>query len=135
MSAGYSKRPLYKKLGLKEDVRAVVINAPDNYDELLAPLPDGIELQRELKKDCDFIHFFTTSRDELAAQFPQLKANIVKIGMIWISWPKKAAKVITDVDENVVREIGLANGVVDVKVAAVDQVWSGLKFVIRLQDR
>jgi hypothetical protein len=133
--AGYPGTPLAKKLGLKAGMTAVCLNAPTHYDDLLAPLPEPITWHTQLIAAADFIHFFTKSQQELTQHFPLLKAALAKDGLLWISWPKKAAKVATDVNENIVREIGLANGLVDVKVAAVDEVWSGLKFVYRLVDR
>jgi hypothetical protein len=133
--AGYSQRSLVDKLGIKAGQRLALINAPADYSALLGPLPPGVRQEPALTTGLDFVHFFTTSRAELMAAFPALKAAIVTNGLIWISWPKKAAKVATDLDENIVREIGLAIGLVDVKVAAIDQVWSGLKFVYRKADR
>lgn len=135
LTAGYSGRPLATKLGMKAEQRIAVLNAPDHYASLLAPLPAPISWQTTLNPPLDLIHFFTTSAEELQVCFPQLKAALVKNGSLWISWPKKAAKVATDLDENLVRAIGLDHGLVDVKVAAVDQVWSGLKFVYRKSDR
>ena len=133
--AGYSGTPLAKKLGLKAGMTAVCLNAPSHYEELLAPLPESITWQTYIDDTVDFIHYFTKSRRELAQLFPTLKAALAKDGLLWVSWPKKAAKVATDLDGNIVRELGLATGLVDVKVAAVDGVWSGLKFVYRVQDR
>jgi hypothetical protein len=133
--AGYSKTPLAQKLGLKAGMTAVILHAPPNYLDRLAPLPQPLDLHTHLTPTADFIHFFTSSQAELAQQFSQLKTALAKNGLLWISWPKKAAKVPTDLDGNSVREMGLANGLVDVKVAAVDEVWSGLKFVYRLTDR
>lgn len=133
--AGYSARPLLQKLGIKANHRIMLCNAPVGYTELLGPLPAGVIQLTALAPGLDFIHFFTTSRAELADYFPQLKAAITTAGMIWISWPKKAAKVATDLDEGVIRELGLATGLVDVKVAAIDHCWSGLKFVYRKLDR
>ena len=130
MSAGYSQRSLADKLGLKAGMRVVVIHAPEGY-----PALDKVEVVDLPAQALDFIHLFTKSRAELDAQFPKLKAALTPTGILWISWPKKAAKVETDLDENIVRETGLAIGLVDVKVAAVDAVWSGLKFVYRLKDR
>jgi hypothetical protein len=129
-SAGYSKRPLADKLGLKAGMRIAVINAPDGY-----PALDDVEVVELPAKALDFIHLFTKSRTELDAQLPKLKAALAPAGILWISWPKKASKVETDLDETIIRETGLAIGLVDVKVAAVDSVWSGLKFVYRLKDR
>ena len=133
--AGYSGRPLAVKLGIKANQRIAVFNAPDHYQTLLAPLPAPLSWQTTLDQSLDLIHFFTTSAQELQACFPQLKAALVKNGSLWISWPKKAAKVATDLDDSRVRAIGLEHGLVDVKVAAIDQVWSGLKFVYRKSDR
>lgn len=133
--AGYSKRPLAQKLGIKVGQQIAILGAPAHYGDLLDPLPDAVIQHTALVPDLDFVHFFTDSRQVLHEQFPAFKAAIRTNGMIWISWPKKAAKVPTDLDENIVREIGLAAGLVDVKVAAIDQVWSGLKFVYRVRDR
>lgn len=128
--AGYSKRSLADKLGIKPGMRVAVINAPEGY-----PLPAGVKRVDPPAKPLDFIHLFTINRAELEKRVPDLKAMLVPSGMLWISWYKKAAKMPTDLDENVIREIGLEHGLVDVKVAAVDEVWSALKFVYRLKDR
>jgi hypothetical protein len=135
MTAGYSGTPLVKKLGIKSGSRLFILNAPAHYAETLGELPGGVLQADALAGPLDFIHFFTKERAELEAQFPDLKAALAPDGMLWISWPKKAAKVQTDLDENVIREIGLSQGLVDVKVAAIDNVWSGLKFVYRLESR
>jgi hypothetical protein len=135
MGAGYSSRSLVDKLGIKPGFRIRLVNPPQGYETLLGALPDSVEIVDQLANDLDFIHFFTTSRRELEAEFPALARQIKPNGMLWISWPKRAAKVETDLDETIVREIGLAGGLVDVKVAAIDQTWSGLKFVYRLKDR
>ena len=133
--AGYSSRPLAQKLGIKAHQRIAVLQAPADYAALVAPLPEGVSQVADLAEGLDFVHFFTASHAELSDQFPRLKAAIRKNGMIWISWPKKAAKLPTDLDENIIRELGLALGLVDVKVAAIDPTWSGLKFVYRTVDR
>ena len=133
--AGYSSTPLAKKLGLKAGMTAVCLNAPAHYNDLLAPVPHPITWHEQLLPGLDFIHFFTKSQQELGEQLPLLEAALAKDGLLWISWPKKAAKVATDLNGNIVRELGLATGLVDVKVAAVDEVWSGLKFVYRVKDR
>lgn len=135
MSAGYSQRSLAQKLGVKAGWTIAVLNAPENYLELLAGLPDGVTICSELGSDLPLIHFFCTKQKELEASFPAMRAALLQNGMVWISWPKKSAKVPTDLDENIIRNLGLASGLVDVKVAAVDAVWSGLKFVIRVKDR
>lgn len=133
--AGYAARPLAQKLGIKAGMNVCLLGAPEGYLALLQPLPDGVKIAHELGAAADFIQLFTREAAELHQRFPALKAAVAKNGMLWISWPKKAAKVVTDLDENIVREIGLAHGLVDVKVAAVDETWSGLKFVYRLADR
>ena len=135
MGAGYSKRSLVDKLGIKPGFRVRLVNPPQGYETLLGALPDNVVLLDQLASDLDFIHFFAVSRHELEAEFPTLAWQIKPNGMLWISWPKRAAKIETDLDEAVVREVGLAGGLVDVKVAAIDQTWSGLKFVYRLRDR
>jgi hypothetical protein len=133
--AGYSKTPLVKKLGLKPGFRLILLNAPQNYRQTLGDLPENVIVADTLAGPLDFIHFFTTSREALAAEFPRLKQALAPTGMLWISWPKRSAKVETDLTEDIIRAIGLENGLVDVKVAAVNEVWSGLKFVYRLKDR
>ena len=135
MPAGYSKTPLVKKLGIKLGFKIHFANPPDNLQSLLGELPEKTTSIVELNGPVDYIHLFTKSKDELQTQFPILKAALAQSGLLWISWPKKASKVMTDLNENIVRDIGLQNGLVDVKVCAVDEIWSGLKFVYRLKDR
>jgi hypothetical protein len=132
---GYSGTPLIKKLGIKSGLRLIFINAPGNYDKTLGGLPNDVEVKAKLENPMDFIQFFTRARAELETQFPILMAALSHSGMLWISWPKKASKIPTDLNEDIIREIGLENGLVDVKVCAVDEVWSGLKFVYRVKDR
>jgi hypothetical protein len=129
-AAGYSGTPLPKKLGIKEDAAAAIIGAPDGYAKSL-----GVKAATELKSDLDFIQFFAKSRVELEKQLPKLRKSIKQDGMIWISWPKKSSKVPTDLTENIIRDTALALKLVDVKVCAVDETWSGLKLVIPLKDR
>jgi hypothetical protein len=133
--AGYSKRPLVQKLGLKPGQRIIILNPPPDYDTTLGALPDKVLVSETLSGPLDFIHYFTKERADLEQQFPRLKQALAPAGMLWISWPKQASKVKTDVNENVVRDIGLSNGLVDIKVSAIDETWSGLKFVYRLMDR
>ncbi|MBM3800803.1 MAG: DUF3052 family protein [Acidimicrobiia bacterium] len=135
MPAGYSKRSLLEKLGIKAGFRLSILNAPEAYDETLGELPPGARRLTKPKEGMDFIQLFVKHRSELERTFPALKKELAETGMLWISWPKATAKIDTDVNENVVREIGLSQGMVDVKVCAVDEVWSGLKFVHRLADR
>jgi hypothetical protein len=133
--AGYSGKALVVKLGIKEGTRVAALGSPVAYEELVGGLPDGVKVATSLCGKVDFIHFFTNSKSELRSMFPKLKRGLVENGMLWVSWPKGASKVATDLNENVVREIGLAAGLVDVKVCAVNETWSGLKFVYRLKDR
>src|SRR5262245_20486731 len=117
--AGYSQTPLIKKLGLKEGSRIIILNPPQNYSETLGELPPLVLVADTLTGPLDFIHFFTTRRETLTAEFPQLKQALAPSGTLWISWPKQSSKVETDLTENIIRAIGLDNGLVDVKVAAV----------------
>jgi hypothetical protein len=134
-NAGYSKRALVDKLGIKPGATVVVLGAPSAYQALLGPLPAGVTLRSKLPQSAEFVHYFTKKRKILQADFPRIARALVDHGHLWISWPKRASGVETDLDENVVREIGLAEGLVDVKVCAVDEVWSGLKFVRRVSNR
>lgn len=133
--AGYSKTPLVKKLGIKEYAQVVFINEPKEFRKELGALPKGVSPKTSLGKQCEYIHFFTLSRAELEKMFPRLKKSLHASGILWVSWPKKASKIPCDFNENDLREIGLRNGLVDVKVAAINETWSGLKFVFRLKDR
>lgn len=133
--AGYSPTPLNKKLGFKTDFRVCTRNQPDDYVKLVTPVPSGVSISNRFRKNVDLYHFFAKSRRELETQLPQLMKIIRQDGMIWVSWPKKASKVPTDVTEDVIRAIALPLGLVDVKVCAVDDVWSGLKLVIRKELR
>lgn len=135
MTTGYSKRSLVQKLGIKPGFTILLLNAPPDYAHTLGPLPNEVTVTESLDGPLDFIHFFTKSQTELESRFNDLKQALAYDGMLWVSWPKKASKIETDLNGNIIREIGLANGLVDVKVAAVDEIWSGLKFVYRLEDR
>lgn len=135
MTAGYSGTPLIKKLGIKPGMQVCFINTPENYEDLLGPLPDDLTIHTTVQPQSDFIHFFTKEKLTLETEFPALKAALAMDGMLWISWPKKASKIETGLNDNIVRTIGLEQGLVDVKVAAVDSIWSGLKFVYRKADR
>ena len=116
-------------------MQVIHLHAPENYPQLLGELPCGAILEDRLRKSASFIHYFTKVKSSLSKDFPKLKEALVPDGTLWISWPKGASKVTTDVNENVVREIGLKGGLVDVKVCAFDETWSGLKFVFRLKGR
>jgi hypothetical protein len=132
--AGYSGTPLAKKLGIKPGSALFVIAAPGHYDELLAPLPEGVKRVRKID-GADVAHFFETSRVRLDKDLRAAVSKMQQDAAIWISWPKKAAKVETDITEDTVREVALPLGLVDIKVCAVDETWSGLKLVIRKQLR
>lgn len=131
-ASGYSGTPLAKKLGIKHGYNIEIINAPEHYFELFTDMPEIISDKKSKK---DFIHFFTKETKELEKNIPKLRKQIVPNGIIWISWPKKSSKVPTDVTEDIIRNIALKNGLVDIKVCAVDDIWSGLKLVIPVKDR
>jgi len=132
--AGYSGTPLVKKLGIKEGNNIVIANAPDDFEQQLE-LPKRVTVNGRSKKPLDFVLFFVKSSYALDKEFSRYSARLTPAGILWISWPKKTSGVQSDLNANVVRDIGLAKGMVDVKVCAVDDVWSGLKFVFRLKDR
>jgi hypothetical protein len=133
--AGYSKRSLVDKLGIKAGASIAIINPPSGYERTLGTLPRVSRKSPPGTGPLDFVQFFTREKRELERRFPALARALAPAGMLWISWPKKSSGVPTDLTEDVIRAIGLSRGLVDVKVAAVDDVWSGLKFVRRLQDR
>jgi hypothetical protein len=133
--AGYSGTPLSKKLGIKPGTAIYVIDAPPGYRTLLAPLPDDVTLAARLSAAVDVVHVFATAASSLAKTLPRLRSQMRADCVVWVSWPKQAAKVPTDVTEDVIRAIALPTGLVDVKVCAVDDVWSGLKLVIRKRLR
>ena len=139
MNSGYSGTPLAKKLGIKEGFVVVSVNEPAEYDKLLAPLPSGVSIvnaeQLDAASPIDLVHLFTNDRDELFHELPKWMRSIRPDGMIWVSWYKKAAKLPTEITEDTVREAALPLGLVDVKVCAVDEKWSGLKLVIRKENR
>lgn len=135
MTAGYSGTPLAKKLGIKPGMTVVAVDAPENYLDLLGPLPEGVEITEAPWPGADILHIFTNARDELLRGIADGKAMIRQDGAIWVSWYKKAAKLPTEITEDLIREAALPLGLVDVKVCAVDEKWSGLKLVIRKQNR
>jgi hypothetical protein len=134
-SIGYSGTPLAKKLGLSEGATVCPIQAPTHYRKLLEPVPPAVRFRREVGPEVDVVHLFVTQRSDLEERLSGLLLAIRADAAIWISWPKKAAKVATDVTEDVVREVALPLGLVDIKVCAVDETWSGLKLVIRKSMR
>lgn len=133
--AGYSGTPLAKKLGFKAGFRIRTSNAPANYDKLVSPRPVDVLISTAIRADIDIWHFFTRSESELREKLPKMMAAIRQDGMIWVSWPKKASGVASDITEDTVRRLALPLGLVDVKVCAVDDVWSALKLVIRKELR
>jgi len=135
MSAGYSGTPLARKLGIKEGFAVAAVNAPEDLEELLSPLPSGVTIADTPTFNCDLIHFFTNSRDELARGLARYMKLIKQDGAIWVSWYKRAARLPTEITEDVIRDVCLPLGLVDVKVCAVDEKWSGLKLVIRKENR
>lgn len=133
--SGYSGTPLCKKLGIKPGFKLYLIDQPADYLDLLGELPDGLIFMDTLAQPPDLIHFFVKTVSELEAQLSFLKDKIGKNGAIWVSWYKKSAKIPTDVNEDIIRDTALALGLVDVKVCAVDEQWSGLKLVWRKENR
>jgi len=133
--AGYSETPLIRKLGIKEGFSMLIINEPLNYPELLGTIPKASKRVKQDAKDIDFIHFFVKQSKELIKLLPELMKQLKQDGMIWVSWYKKSSGIETDITENLIRDFALKLGLVDVKVCAVDETWSGLKLVIRKQNR
>ena len=133
--AGYSGTPLVRKLGIRPNEKIAALNAPDHYAELLGDLPAGATIADRVPAKAAFVHLFVTERAELAKTLSSLRSKIDDAGMVWVSWPKKSAKVPTDVTEDTIREVALPLGYVDVKVCAVDEKWSGLKLMIRRENR
>ena len=133
--AGYSATPLAKKLGIKVGAIVNFDNVPAGYAALLHPLPEGVQIVRGSVKGLDVVHLFARSRSDLLDGLNRYKNMIKKDGAIWVSWPKKTSGVSSEISENTIREIALPLGLVDIKVCAVDDVWSGLKLVIRKENR
>jgi len=134
-AAGYSGTPLVKKLGVKPGMKVAYLDAPEGFDATIGELPEGVAVARRLGGSKDVVIVFVTARRDLERRLDALRAAIAPDGMVWVAWPKKASKVPTDVTEDVVREVVLPTGLVDVKVCAIDAVWSGLKVVIRKELR
>lgn len=130
-TSGYSGTPLAKKLGILAGGQVVLKGAPADYRALLNPLPTGVRFGSRVSATTDIVHVFATSRTQLATALGSLRTQIRADGVVWVSWPKKASKVPTDITEDTIREIALPMGYVDVKVCAVNEIWSGLKLVIR----
>lgn len=126
---------LSKKLGIKPGAQVCAIDAPAAYRSMLAPLPAGVTIGKTCSQSTDIVHFFVTNRRVLAAGLTRVLKALREDGAVWISWPKKASKVPTDITEDTIRAVALPLGLVDIKVCAVDDVWSGLKLVIRRENR
>ena len=133
--AGYSSTPLAKKLGIKEGFRIALVNAPKDFQSELGELPQKVEFVKHTTKSLDIVLFFVLSERALARDFSNLAEKLKTNGMMWIAWPKKSSGVASDLSFECVQKIGLAAGLVDVKICAIDETWSGLKFVYRLKDR
>jgi hypothetical protein len=133
--AGYSGTPLAKKLGIKPGTRLRAVNAPADYDALLAPLPEDVIVATVDAPDLDVVHLFTKSKSELTKLITRYQSKIKQNGAIWVSWPKKSSGIPSEITEDTVREVALPVGLVDIKVCAIDETWSGLKLVIRKENR
>lgn len=133
--AGYSGTPLVKKLGIKAGDKIFLSGAPEHYPKLVAPLPDGVRFVARVGGDTDIVHLFAIRKALLAKSLRAALARLKPDGAIWVSWPKKSSRVPTDISEATIREIALPLGLVDIKVCAVDDIWSGLKLVIRKENR
>jgi hypothetical protein len=133
--SGYSSTPLAKKLGIKQGCRMRLANAPDDYFQLFTDFPEAVQLLEDEVSPKDCIHFFARKASELLPALIIMKQEIFPAGMIWVSWYKKDSGISTDITEDLIRQIALANGLVDIKVCAVSDVWSGLKLVIPVKNR
>lgn len=135
MAAGYSGTPLAKKLGVKDGSMVLVVGAPEGYIKLLEPLPVAVQFVSKLSKSVDIVHIFTDQKAQLQKAITAFRKALEPTAMVWVSWPKKSAKVPTDITEDTVRQVALPLGFVDIKVCAVTDVWSGLKLVVRKELR
>ena len=132
---GYSGTPLAKKLGIQPGFTLVVVNPPREYRQLVDPIPDGVAIHSMVSDSTDMVHLFCTQRADLTSALTWTIAQLRPDAAVWVSWPKKASRVPTDITEDTIREVALPLGLVDVKVCAVDEIWSGLKLVIRKENR
>jgi hypothetical protein len=135
MMAGYSGTPLVKKLGIKEASNIALVGAPPDFAGTLVPMPASVVINSRTRKPLDFVLLFVKREADLQRNFSRYAAKLQPGGMIWIAWPKKSSDVATDLTFNNVQALGLTEGLVDVKICAIDEVWSGLKFVFRIKDR
>jgi len=134
-SEGYSGTPLAKKLGIVEGSRIVTVQAPDDYAQMLSPMPTNVVFEGKITSLTDIVHVFSDKKAELKAVLEALRNTIKPSAAVWVSWPKRTSKVPTDITDNVIREVALPLGFVDIKVCAVSDIWSGLKLVIRKEHR
>jgi hypothetical protein len=133
--AGYSGKALWQKLGYRDDMTILTINAPSDYREMLGATPPELRILTSTRKPYAAVHLFETSQDALTKQLVSLRQEITQDGMLWVSWPKKSSKMPSDINDNSIRNVALPLGFVDIKVCAVDDTWSGLKLVIRKTER
>ena len=133
--AGYSGTPLAKKLGIKEATCLLLLGAPDGYKKFLEPLPPGVIFENGPSPRVDIVHLFVTQKEDLEGHLTVLRVQLKPEAALWVSWPKKAAKIPTSITEDTIRELALPLGFVDIKVCAVSEVWSGLKLVVRKELR
>jgi hypothetical protein len=131
----YTSTPLPKKLGIRPESRLALVGAPDGFEKTLGELPERVEVRSRVRGPLDVIVFFTTSQGELRRRFDALAKALHPAGALWVAWPKKSSGVKTDLTENVVRDVALPKGLVDNKVCAIDETWSGLRLVIRRENR
>lgn len=134
-AAGYSATPLARKLGVKASSRVLLLGAPEGYTRMLEPVPDGVEFERGAGPKTDIAHVFVTRREELEKHLSALRRKLRPDAVLWVSWPKKSSRVPTTITEDIIRELALPLGFVDIKVCAVSEVWSGLKLVVRKELR
>lgn len=135
MTAGYSGKPVYQKLGIKTGDRVCVVDAPGDYDELIGGKVPGARFTTNTRLSADIVHIFATEARYLEKELPRLTRMIFPDGAIWVSWPKKSSNVATDISEDTIRQLALPIGLVDIKVCAINEVWSGLKLVVRKAGR
>lgn len=133
--AGYSSTPLPQKLGIKPGTIVVAIDPPDNYRKLLEEIPSGVNFATRPVGNTKFVHLFVKERRVLGSRLQSLRQKIAEDAAVWVSWPKKSAGVATDITEDVIRAVALPLGFVDIKVCAIDETWSGLKLMIRRENR
>ena len=134
-AAGYSSVPLAKKLGIKNLSTIRIMNGPEYYFTLFSDLPENLKEVVRGREKVDLLHYFTMNRGYLVKDIKKIKSAVKKDGAIWISWPKKSSGIFTDINENTIREVALKNGLVDVKVCAIDEIWSALKLVVPVKER